>query len=102
MVRIPDEQRLELRLADGAANPYLLPAAVLAAGLDGLERQLSPGSRSDADTYATPPDPARVRPLPASLAEAQEAFRQDGVLRRALGEPFCQAWQALAGGRGDD
>ncbi|MEX0588959.1 MAG: type III glutamate--ammonia ligase, partial [Cyanobium sp.] len=41
MVRIPDDQRLELRLPDGAAHPYLLQAAVLAAGLDGIERQLS-------------------------------------------------------------
>jgi glutamine synthetase len=102
MVRIPDDQRLELRLADGAANPYLLPAAVLAAGLDGLERELSPGARSDADTYADPPDPARVRPMPTCLAEAREAFRQDTVLRQALGEPFCQAWEALAGRRGDE
>jgi glutamine synthetase len=102
MVRIPDDQRLELRLADGAANPYLLQAAVLAAGLDGLERQLPPGERSDADTYAVPPDPAHGRPMPRSLAEAQEAFRQDTVLRQALGEPFCQAWEALAGSRGDE
>jgi glutamine synthetase len=102
LVRIPDDQRLELRLADGAANPYLLPAAVLAAGLDGVERELAPGPRDDSDTYATPPDPSRTRPLPASLAEAQEAFRQDEVLRAALGDAFCQAWQAVAGGRGDD
>ena len=43
LVRIPDGQRLELRLPDGAANPYLLQAAVLAAGLDGVERQLEIG-----------------------------------------------------------
>jgi glutamine synthetase len=40
--------------------------------------------------------------LPVSLAEAQEAFRQDAMLRTALGEPFCQAWDALADSRGDD
>jgi glutamine synthetase len=102
MVRIPDNQRLELRLADGAANPYLLQAAVLAAGLDGLERKLSPGERSDANTYANPPDPARVRPMPTSLAEARAAFRQDSVLRQALGEPFCRAWEALAGRRPEE
>ena len=39
MIRIPDAGRFELRLADGAANPYLLPAAVLAAGLDGIKQQ---------------------------------------------------------------
>jgi glutamine synthetase len=39
MVRIPDPGRFELRLADGATNPYLLQAALLAAGLDGIERR---------------------------------------------------------------
>jgi glutamine synthetase len=45
MIRIPDADRFELRLADGAANPYLLPAAIIAAGLDGIDRQLDPGDR---------------------------------------------------------
>lgn len=95
MVRIPDDQRLELRLPDGAANPYLLQAAVLAAGLDGIERQLDPGPRSDANTDTEPPDPARVARLPASLEEALEAFAADTRLRQALGEPFCTAYLDL-------
>ena len=95
MVRIPDDQRLELRLADGAANPYLLPAAVLAAGLDGIERRLEPGPRSDANTYTDPPDPETARPLPTALADALEAFRHDARLREALGEPFCTSYEAL-------
>ena len=96
LVRIPDDQRLELRLADGAANPYLLQAAVLAAGLDGIERGLDPGPRSDTNTYTDPPDPQTARPLPGSLEQALEAFRQDLVLRQALGESFAQAYEALA------
>ncbi len=96
MVRIPDGQRLELRLADGAANPYLLQAAVLAAGLDGIERGLEPGPRSDANTYTDPPAAGTARPLPASLEEALAAFRQDQVLRDALGEAFAQAYDTLA------
>ncbi|MFY8149766.1 MAG: type III glutamate--ammonia ligase [Prochlorococcaceae cyanobacterium] len=95
MVRIPDDQRLELRLGDGAANPYLLQAGVLAAGLDGIERQLDPGPRSDADTDAAPPSADQARPLPASLEEALEAFRLDAVLRQALGEEFCCAYESL-------
>ena len=43
MIRIPDAGRFELRLADGAANPYLLQAALLAAGLDGIEQQARSG-----------------------------------------------------------
>jgi glutamine synthetase len=95
MVRIPDHQRLELRLSDGAANPYLLPAAVLAAGLDGIERRLDPGPRSDANTYTDPPGPEQARPLPATQAEALAAFAADAVLREALGEEFCRAYESL-------
>ncbi len=95
MVRIPDDQRLELRLADSAANPYLLPAAVLAAGLDGLERELDPGPRNDANLYTDPPAPGTAAALPTSLEDALSAFAADRVLRQALGEPFCQAFESL-------
>ena len=93
MVRVPDGQRLELRLADGDSNTYLLPAAVLAAGLDGLERQLDPGPFSLEDLHAAPP--SQGRPLPRSQAEALAALAADGVLRDALGEAFCQAYERL-------
>ena len=93
MVRVPDGQRLELRLADGDSNPYLLPAAVLAAGLDGLERQLDPGPCSLADLHAAPP--AQGQPLPRSQEEALSALRADGVLREALGEAFCHSYERL-------
>jgi glutamine synthetase len=96
MVRLPDSQRLELRLPDGAANPYLLQAAVLAAGLDGIERQLDPGPRSELNTAAEPPAGSDWRALPSSLGEALAAFEADGYLRAALGESFCEAYLALA------
>jgi glutamine synthetase len=95
MVRIPDDQRLELRLPDGAANPYLLQAAILAAGLDGIERQLAPGPRSDNDNYAKPLDPGSCGRLPVNLGEALDAFNADSALRQALGEEFCQAYENL-------
>jgi glutamine synthetase type III len=101
MVRIPDDQRLELRLGDGAANPYLLQAAVLAAGLDGIEGRLDPGPRSDANTYSDPPAAGVARPLPTCLADALEAFRHDEALRQALGEDFCSAYEALVSERSD-
>jgi glutamine synthetase len=102
MVRIPDNQRLELRLADGAANPYLLQAAVLAAGLHGIEAGLDPGPRLDSNTFTDPPEPDAARPLPSSPAEALEAFRQDEALREALGEPFCRAYETLIPERPDN
>ncbi|MEB3184642.1 MAG: type III glutamate--ammonia ligase [Cyanobacteriota bacterium] len=95
MVRLPDDQRLELRLADGDASPYLLQAAALAAGLDGIERQLDPGPRSDANLYTDPPRGSAARALPSSVPEALDAFSADDALRQALGEPFCQAYERL-------
>jgi glutamine synthetase len=95
MIRIPEGGRFECRLADGAANPYLLQAAVLAAGLDGIERRLDPGPRSDANTYTDPPAPGTAQPLPASLEEALEAFAADTILQAALGTEFCSAYQEL-------
>jgi len=94
MVRIPDAHRLELRLPDGAANPYLLQAAVLAAGLDGLERQLDPGPISLANLHSGPPE-TPLPSLPASLEEALQHLEADTILRQALGEPFCQAYLTL-------
>ncbi len=95
MVRIPDNQRLELRLPDGSAHPYLLQAAILAAGLDGIERRLDPGPRRDNDNYAKPLGLDQCQRLPADLGEALDAFAADTPLRQGLGEEFCQAYEHL-------
>ena len=95
MVRIPDDQRLELRLPDGATHPYLLQAAILAAGLDGIERRLDPGPRHDNDNYAAPLALDQGRRLPSTLGEALEAFAADTALRQGLGEGFCSAYETL-------
>jgi glutamine synthetase type III len=95
MVRIPDNQRLELRLPDGSAHPYLLQAAILAAGLDGIERRLDPGPRRDNDNYAQPLGLDQCQRLPADLGEALDAFAADPPLRQGLGEEFCQAYEHL-------
>ena len=95
MVRVPDNQRLELRLPDGSAHPYLLQAAILAAGLDGIERRLDPGPRRDNDNYAQPLGLDQCQRLPADLGEALDAFAADTPLRQGLGEEFCQAYEHL-------
>ena len=95
MVRIPDDQRLELRLPDGSAHPYLLQAAVLAAGLDGIERQLDPGPRHDNDNYVNPLGDIGFGRLPRDLGEALDAFAADQSLRAALGESFCSSYERL-------
>ena len=93
LVRIPDKRgtgtRCELRMPDPSANPYLALAVQLGAGLDGLERKL------------TPPDPVnknifemshrerrhlRIDELPGNLSEALDELEKDDLIRETLGE----------------
>ncbi|MEM9046324.1 MAG: type III glutamate--ammonia ligase, partial [Pseudomonadota bacterium] len=85
MIRIPDGGRFELRLADGAANPYLYPAAVLAAGMDGMERNLDPGKRLDIDMYAEGYKVRGAKKLPLNLLDALRELQKNKVLLGALG-----------------
>ena len=94
MIRIPDAGRFELRLADGAANPYLYPAAVLAAGMDGMERKLDPGKRLDIDMYAEPHKARGAKKLPLNLLDALRELDRNKVLKAALG-PAQDAFLAL-------
>ncbi|MCC6466747.1 MAG: type III glutamate--ammonia ligase [Alphaproteobacteria bacterium] len=85
MVRIPDVGRFELRLADGAVNPYLLQAGLLAAGLDGIAQGRDPGKRSDLNMYTEGHKLKGVRRLPLNLLDALRQFGASKVLRQALG-----------------
>ena len=95
MVRVPDEGRFELRLADGAANPYLMMAGFLAAGLHGIENQTDPGKRLDIDMYAEGHKARGAKKLPLYLIDAIRLFAKDKVLRAALGDEFCNAYVKL-------
>lgn len=94
MVRVPDGGRFEFRLADGAANPYLLAAALLAAGLDGIRRQRDPGPRSDVNMYLEQ-NLKDARRLPESLRDALDALDRSEVLRGGLGDAFVDAYLKL-------
>jgi glutamine synthetase len=94
MIRIPDVDRFELRLGDGAANPYLLQAAIVAAGLDGLSQHSAPGPRLDNNAYTDPPS-ADVRRLPTTLLDALRALKKNEVFVKALGAPFIDAYTKL-------
>ncbi|MEM7422629.1 MAG: type III glutamate--ammonia ligase [Pseudomonadota bacterium] len=85
MIRIPDAGRFELRLADGAANPYLYPAAVLAAGMDGMTNDLDPGKRLDIDMYADGHKVRGAKKLPLNLLDALRELGRNKVLGTALG-----------------
>lgn len=83
-VRIPaaakqaKSARIEFRTPDPTANPYLAFAALLMAGLDGIQRQLDPGAPFDRDLYAaSPEDLARISSVPGSLEEALAALQAD-------------------------
>jgi glutamine synthetase len=95
MIRIPDSGRFELRLADGAANPYLLPAAILVAGLDGLRNRRDPGQRLDINMYTAGDKAKGARRLPLNLLDALRAFEASSVLRAGLGEGFASAYAKL-------
>ncbi len=94
MIRIPDTDRFELRLADGAANPYLLSSAIIAAGLDGMERKLDPGDRADYNSY-TEPTPSDKTKLPANLLDALRCLENSQVLSTTLGESFVTSYLKL-------
>jgi glutamine synthetase len=94
MVRIPDGGRFEFRLADGSANPYLLQAGLLAAGLHGIEAKLAPGKRIDVNMYESE-EAARVERLPGNLLDALRALESDQVLGEALGTEFVASYLKL-------
>ena len=95
MIRIPDPGRFELRLADGAVNPYLLPAAILAAGLDGVRNKRDPGRRLDINMYTEADKAGDVKRLPLNLLDALRAFEASAVLGDALGKDFVAAYLKL-------
>ena len=95
MVRIPDDDRFELRLADGAANPYLLAAVLHAAGLDGIATKADPGARLDIDMYAQGDRVSGVERLPLNLLDALRHYEADTVLSGAMGAAFSSAFLKL-------
>ncbi len=95
MVRFCTERgpatRIEVRNADGSANPYLVATAVLAAGLDGIERKLEPPAPVEGNFYEGPED-LIGEPLPTSLGEALDALEADEVLVDALGARLAETY----------
>jgi glutamine synthetase len=85
--------RVEHRQAGGDANPYLVAAAALAAGLDGIERGLEAPEPTDADVYALPP--GAVPALPTSLHEATDALARSELAREWLGADFVDHYVAM-------
>ena len=96
MIRVPiykpDKElstRIELRSPDPMANPYLVNAVTLAAGLDGIERGLTLPAETTSDVLSMSSDEleaAGIAPLPRNLDEALDIFEESAFMRDALGE----------------
>jgi glutamine synthetase len=95
MIRIPAAGRVENRIVDGAANPYLAAAAVLAAGLDGVKQRIDPGPKNTRNLYTVPEADLKkdgIEWLPTTLKDALDHFEADDVLQDALGREFSEMY----------
>jgi len=92
MVRVPGPGRFELRLPDGAANPYLLQAVIIAAGLSGIRSKSDPGKRHDIDMYAMGHTITDAPELPLNMLDALREYDKDTDLKAAMGEEFSAAF----------
>ena len=102
MVRIPDAGRIELRLMDGAANPYLLQAGILVAGLDGINNKRDPGKRIDFNLYTEGHKVRGLRKLPLNLLDAVRLTDKDKNLRNGFGDSFIDSYVRLKNRQWDD
>ena len=94
--------RLEWRLPDPSCNVYAALAATLAAGLDGIDRELPAPAACDADLYRRHAAGDTLPPrLPRDLHDALAALSGDAILRDDLGEAFCEQFLALKGAEWD-
>lgn len=95
MVRIPESNRIEFRLADGAMNPYLAPAALLACGLQGVKDKVDPGKRHDVDMYAEGHKIRGAKKLPLNLLDAVRLTDKSKFVREAMGDELIDAYVKL-------
>ena len=95
MVRVPGPGRFELRLPDGAANPYLLQAVIIAAGIDGVMNKSDPGKRLDINMYKEGCKVENATQLPLNLLDALRVFDSNTILKESLGNDFSKAYISL-------
>ena len=95
MIRIPDTDRIEVRLADGAANPYLLQAVLIGVGLWGVINKTVPGKRMDMDMYSEGHKIKSTPRLPLNMLDALRKFQQNKIIRNILGAEFADSYYKL-------
>ena len=95
MIRVPDNGRFELRLMDGAMNPYLAQAAVIAAGLDGIKNKRDPGEPSFINMYEEGHKLRSAKKLPSTLLDALRLLEKNKQLRKELGAEVVDSYIKL-------
>ena len=95
MIRIPDPGRFELRLMDGSANPYLLQASVLAAGLNGLKHKINPGEPLNCNMYTDYKKYPDLPKLPNELKESLELLKNNKEMNVAFGKDTINSYIKL-------
>ena len=95
MIRIPDPGRFELRLMDGSANPYLLQAGVLAAGLHGLKNKINPGKPLNCNMYTDYKKYPNLPKLPNELSQSLEQLRNNKEMNKRFGRDTLNSFIKL-------
>ena len=95
MIRIPDPGRFELRLMDGSANPYLLQAGVLAAGLHGLQNKINPGKPLHCNMYTDYKKYPNLPKLPDNLDQSLEKLKNNKEMKKSFGEKTINSYLKL-------
>tara|TARA_B100001996_G_scaffold141722_1_gene107789 strand:- start:405 stop:1169 length:765 start_codon:yes stop_codon:yes gene_type:complete len=95
MIRIPDPGRFELRLMDGSANPYLLQAGVVAAGLFGLKNKSDPGEALTCNMYTDYKNYPNLEKLPDDVEESLEEMDNNRDMKEAFGEEVINSYIKL-------
>ena len=95
MIRVPGSGRFELRLMDGATNPYLLQAGILAAGIDGIEKKRNPGKPINVNMYEEAHKVKGAKKLPLSLPQALSNLDKSKVLKAAFSKEVINSYITL-------
>ena len=95
MIRIPDPGRFELRLMDGSANPYLLQAGVIAAGLHGINNKIDPGEPLSCNMYTDHKNYPNLKKLPNEIEDALNFLQNSKELKEAFGEDVIKSYIKL-------
>ena len=95
MIRVPDPGRFELRLMDGSANPYLLQASVLAAGIEGLNKKINPGKPLFCNMYEDYKKYPNLSKLPNELKDSLDKIENNKEMNKAFGKEVIKSYVKL-------